>query len=1034
MQITKINQIRVKTIDQKKQLYNSVTLKEEDIKKHIERRIEEVKSNFCLVNRFFKMEQANHFQESFAKIIQCFILDNELIIKNKNINRDHILFLNLSFEKQRIKSFIMDKMTPNYKKQFSNICNKIVDKQSYFKLSSDITKIKDINHFFFITAKSYYKNWYINNLTNINGNKFENSREHWLKIIYEDGDCKGIIKVAQSLLINDEVLEGLDIFKPEEIFTINHWNHLYTNTNLLYGKKEKQNLDRNKLFLLSLSVKFLKDFLKQYKRKYLSIDKRTIKEISKKIERIVFSKIKNYFSTLFIREGKKVFINPVTSKDYEIQKAKDELSQRINIAVSFAFFAISRMNKDIFQEEKLNNCKGVVDKNILKMYFSPKTSNRILESNLFVATSTNNRAQPKYNVPPLTKIRNSIFHFFDSGTTNEEFNEIFNLELNEYQTLMNKKLKMLQIHSFYLKNQIEELFNNWIIPHIAASAAYLPGFKCINDYYLINKLLSSNETRNNAQIYLLKKVYQTCFTNYFLTTCFHHNTITNVEMSYRERNMEAQFNSLRKEAGICFEEDKMFDVASKAYGQYTMVNATSKNEKSKHYSIILKALVTEEFQRYISKEFSWILEKTDEIYVNEDFFHLNYSMEDVDMDYFILGKLIPNTIANDLVNTFAKHRQFMNDINRRYKVNEIYNENNSKIKALRVAIEMNDALLEEEQSQLDMDTIKDFIDYSDEKVKNFYLSSPSSHTIVLFKTLRILEKNGAKKLLVKAIKEGKINKINGEDIKKYHSYYKEEIQEIYNRIQTKNIDKEEWAKVNEYEAIHNRVEFHDFYLYSSILIEMQSQAVSYAYKLERDQYYFLLGVEKIKSDLENKELNKSEIDDIFTCLNGGTVNKSLNKYLKLNNKTHLLHRFFFGELTFNGISIRNKIEHFEIFKEINNNTDEKMIDQYWQLYNQMLSYDRKIKNNLFPKVMNTLEKYSLLPVVQVNNTKNPIIKFDLVGGVNTPRINFNAQYKQEYIVKKELKITNKVYYKAPNKIKEYSHELFQFLGIKNKNG
>ena len=224
-----------------------------------------------------------------------------------------------------------------------------------------------------------------------------------------------------------------------------------------------------------------------------------------------------------------------------------------------------------------------------------------------------------------------------------------------------------------------------------------------------------------------------------------------------------------------------------------------------------------------------------------------------------------------------------------------------------------------------------------------------------------------------------------EESQEYKSFHKLTDEKFFSNT-------EEWKQVidkkTKYMHLINKVQFTDIAKLSSLMIDLYSPMLSWLYMWERDCRYFLLGIIKIK---DIKKINNKDsfeyIEEVFTynkSEDGGvTVVSQMKKFIENipqkgipNGKT--LQKFILKQLfkiekieDFYRIQkLRNSIEHYDYFKKRDANyyknikqeclQNYSILDFYTNIAKKILCYNKKLQNNVVPKIVNILEKHKII--------------------------------------------------------------------------
>ena len=234
-------------------------------------------------------------------------------------------------------------------------------------------------------------------------------------------------------------------------------------------------------------------------------------------------------------------------------------------------------------------------------------------------------------------------------------------------------------------------------------------------------------------------------------------------------------------------------------------------------------------------------------------------------------------------------------------------------------------------------------------------------------------------------KEEDIEEIkNIENSQRYKSFHKLTDEKSFS-------NKKEWKLVidtkTQYMHLINKVQFTDIGKLSSLMIDLYSPMLSWLYMWERDCRYFLLGIIKIKDIKKIENIDSFEyIKNVFTFgkgKDGGTtIVSQIENFIKnIPNKIHngkTLQKFILKQLfkikeieDFYCIQkLRNSIEHYDYFKKRDANyyknikqeclQNYSILDFYTNIAKKILCYNKKLQNNVVPKIVNILEKHKII--------------------------------------------------------------------------
>ncbi|MDD4815670.1 MAG: type VI-A CRISPR-associated RNA-guided ribonuclease Cas13a [Clostridia bacterium] len=1061
MKISKLNSIRFANNEKIGFLYETNIKNSKPLESHIINRIEEVKGNFEMFSFILK-----NYKERGLKL-------NEFNLKVKNYIKDKSTQIKCCFYEKdtskkinMIKSFIdeLNRIIPVKNQEISDdfFQDIVYSYREYFKkalepkfLKFNINKPLDVFSFLFKIYKIYDRTIFKTAILKGIGNNTTSFNKDLLSTLENlaNSDYKSIVyDKSKVFLINFKKYVLKDNENIEWIYT--------KNEALKYTKIKKDT------YIENLTLRFLKEEIINY-IKLKAKDRNEKKEIffenikanivCDRLIKLTQGRLKNYFTNSLIRYGKLCFIkdknktNEITSKELEFQKAEDELRQHFYQAVCFAEKSANRLdNSDVNSN-----------------YF-------------FRSLNFHNIKLTEY----VERFRNNTFHFIpgakiiDFDNTEEKDREIVEQlkpfieeELKEYPEVIKEKITALDMTSYFNKEQIENFFNNIYLGN-AKISQFFPSFKNINKYLLIDNYYAKEEgldSFKNLQVFIYKTIYNKYFVKEFELKPFSEATLKYVK-NLDNGSYIKEFDSLNE---ISLKKDKMAEIANRLLVQFNLNNTdtTSKNIdkiKSSHFKIILNQLVAQEFLLFLNKNFASYLdislnefkniiklEKSENI----DNIKINFNARNIDYSYFLFALLLPNSIANDLMQSLKKYIQFSNDIDKRYSLNNSIEKNldniYNQIKTLELAIDYSNSTNTED------DDIKEILKIAvndesiksskDEKVKNFYVlidKKNEEHFINRY-SYKNLKKFGTYDVIKKLFENNEEFKIKEQNIKYYLNFKSEDLENYYNLINKKEIEKRDifnvknaWEKVNDYIAIKNMVTLQNIINISNLIIDLSSHLVSYAFKWERDSYYFLLGYVNLKYK-NDEELKKNKIEELKTVFSYEKENKAINEKLRelLTTESGKLYNEIFKIKTnttnpLKMMQVRNDIDHFVYLNESSNAKSGKNLFQiYCNCMFVLTSYNSKLKESVLRKFTNVLEKYGIF--LNGNNSKF-IIDFNMnnykieVDDKKFEHKNINNDFQsviKERILKKEIKYKNNKSFRANNISSKYAKMVIKLLNM-----
>jgi hypothetical protein len=238
--------------------------------------------------------------------------------------------------------------------------------------------------------------------------------------------------------------------------------------------------------------------------------------------------------------------------------------------------------------------------------------------------------------------------------------------------------------------------------------------------------------------------------------------------------------------------------------------------------------------------------------------------------------------------------------------------------------------------------LKTFDKYADDKHPKIFAQIERSK---MFATAKIIEN---------LYKNNPALKVKKEDIDEIQR--KEKIDEFknfnnLNNADTFNKDYDIWAKTvnlkNQYTQLLNKVELNYIQKFNDLIIDLYSPLISWCYCWERDLKYFMYAMATIES---------KNVDDIKKMFAEGGIGKNLKEnYLKFQTAIDMFFKIKDLSKVQNKVNIRNRIAHLDYFKIM----DKPLISLYTQMFD-LLSYNKKLQNNIFPKLIKILESHKIV--------------------------------------------------------------------------
>jgi len=1023
MKLSKVNNTRFFKEYDKGSLYKLNETKKLDLDEHIKLRMESSQKTFRDI--FTMLNKNNKYSKELSDIIK------EYAIEYSKLSLGDILKINTKIKNKTIEYRSLNSFNRIYKERLKRISKKDGELFAF-----DVNKTKEINSFFKWLNEKYAKNFLAKNAKkSIENNRIEiaDNKEKWLRSITADEDkikLERVYKKLRFLILGEEKAQFTNNFS-KDIMILNdilrkddskNWNEAKWYDSLNFVKRIyaqlKDDLSEEEKYDYEIIVGFLKEVIIDLKpningkgtlfvKMYDGFKDSSTVPLEKIINLIInktMGKIKNYFVSNIISCGKKVYLedtfksSKLSGNYYELQKAYDEIRVRNITAISFATNTINNLfnKEDNFKDldnmviknnnEKVEDkYKGYVDEKI-SLFFSLEAVKDYIENNYY--------AFVQQVISNLYSLRNNDFHFIKSGQNvcSDKLEKFVKIELDNYYKIINQKIDSIKLNKYYKKEELLKVFKD--IQGQKNIVPFMPSFRKIKKYLELSKIdiesnIEEQQVQKNAEIYLLKEIYTTVFTNHFLKKKF--TIIEEFKTCILNDNDKGKkaFTSLEGMLG-----GTMAEVANMLLTKYMIDNSSlTKKVKDDHLKIILNQLVAKEFEKYIEDNYKFLKEdKNNEINdlnkISEEELKqiFDYKIDKIDISFYILARLIPNSIVSDLSNSYSKFLQFTKDIAKKFKLIEGveishknlltllgYSEDdiNKIVYSLNMALEYNSTYgIKSDEGKSFINEITPFFEdgtFKDEYYEDIFVQDGKN--VIYHGSIINLEKNFIYDKISKIyndssldlkVKKRKDKDKKEEEMDKYISLSKDgkykNIINIYEKIANSRdqVTEDDWKKVNEYVALKNRVLLQDISDYSTILTEIQSHLISYFYKYERDTMYFLLGLDYLR-----KSVKKPEINNIFSYQEkGGSVNKKLSDYLK--NSMNAIFKKYYDEYIVNSSkvkidnkTVRNSIDHFDGFKK-----DKSFFEIIVNTY-KVLGYDRKLQNSVFKKLINILEKHRM---------------------------------------------------------------------------
>lgn len=751
------------------------------------------------------------------------------------------------------------------------------------------------------------------------------------------------------------------------------------------------------------------------------------KRITGKINNLITSKLIEYGKMLYHftdNEGKILSdIKEITSFDLEAIKAMETLTKKTNTALMyttsiFANILLEDIDVDILYS--YTNIKE--DKKIredayiyLSKYFGGKSN---FETHFHIKESDVQTVLDQTR-DILYKLRNQNFHYCtqkckDTHIITDAIKIIYNKDCEQQPKYILDKYKSNNVFNFYDKTILIEHIEKIYSKDISITPIFVPSFKNVfsklskekeYNFYIERNILNTISKKDidykQTLHFVLKEIYYQAFlpeNNY--KKMFIDEAIGMLEKIQDEKTQKA-FKDFKDKYNREKDKKSILDFFKNLHTEYNLQNTKSNviGEKLEHYNLISRQLLAKAFWLYIGQNFKFILTPQYRDYDDDDNIRLdelinsykniiNQPKENVDNDillaFYIIGKFIPAKELNFLKGDFLKYKQFIDDIKSRVKIvksnnifiskiSERYSNCDDIIKILSLCQVSNGIIsnnFEDYYKNTDefsgilfdfisnKENLKSFKDLQDWDTGRKYTNELKPIVFAqieksrMYFTYNIIKKIYKPDITISDIKS--LKEIEGEDF--YKNFH------VLNDSNSFN-NTEQWIKTvnakNQYMQIKNKVEFANIQKLSDLIIDIYSFLISWCYTWERDLEYFLLGLSKIKG------ISQSEVRNIF-IYDGNSIGKKLNPYIANSKNGIFIETQFFKNNRKNITTYRNRIDHFYYF---NVNNKESLIALYNKIYN-MLCYNKKLQNNVFPKLINILESHKIVCKKQVKQQYN----------------------------------------------------------------
>lgn len=341
-----------------------------------------------------------------------------------------------------------------------------------------------------------------------------------------------------------------------------------------------------------------------------------------------------------IREA---YENGISSFDYEMIKAEEELQRETAVYVSFAVNNLSRASinlkaekksgdEDIlsFEEAQINRLVTSDAQDRILRFFGGKSRWDGFDFSAY-AGEENNESTMLFNAirGPLRAMRNDSFHFFtlnkDQGSWNKELlSAMFEYDANKYGSVIKNKFYSNNLPAFYKTSVLEETLHK-LYDKPADKATQMPSFNKVlvrNSFpnYLRDKVKTMPvfdvETMmmwQSSVYYLLKEIYYNKFISDPHSKELFLKAVINIKAKEDDKRAADDFKRKVKiiEEYSLPEICQIIMTEQNKQNQGNKKKRTAKDEKNrpsifKHYKLLLHACLREAFSEYWITEYDFI--------------------------------------------------------------------------------------------------------------------------------------------------------------------------------------------------------------------------------------------------------------------------------------------------------------------------------------------------------------------------------------------------------------------------------------------
>lgn len=768
--------------------------------------------------------------------------------------------------------------------------------------------------------------------------------------------------------------------------------------------------------------------------------------------------IKNYITQKYIQLGKGIYqfydfekkelrADDITSMDYEVIKANENITQQLHIALTYAANNISNSVKQLNGQDVLN-----FDLDSITEF----TSDDVRDTARFFGGLSNTSDKLPLNIDTckafisyLCNLRNENFHY-TKQTSNE--NELYKNRISKFidfekQCYSKNIVKMYNSNNayrYFKVSNIQNLVNN-LYKEIVAPNAYICKFKkifSVNNKTLFECLNIVEEVkdeeitnRNSCRKFLLKEIYY----NEFVRNSDIGKQLIK-EISLFDEQFKEQIDDFKQRIkGI----NDFVKICAKLQSDFVMENSKGKipseetkketKNRANHINIILRQAIQKVFTDYIEEKYSWVI-KDNKCYDNAteyvpSQFSTKVTTEFKDLEpFYVLAKFITPKQLSCLSNEFKKYRQFIGTINDKY---ELYNIKQNvdcyyldeqateiielftlcQISAGSVSNTLSDYYkLDEETKKPDKNYMNFLNQFLEDKIK---VTSALDAKQKLGDTFAD-EKNFT---VLSQVERARMYGFTDKIAKIYPHLYASNIKYIRNHKDIKELsNKDDVNALKKYQSLRNKCELNWLTTFSDVTIDLYSQMISWCYKFERDIIYYLLGTAYIKGN------SLQEVKVVYTYSDENRLFKDrLNDYWKSYRDIHKVFKMLFTPQFINlknkksyKFGLKNSIDHLHYLRQEKSEQDKKSIlDYYFECYH-LVDYDIKLKHNVYPKLIKVFDRNKVLTKFHFNKDKSISIT-----PLESATTTFKLENKQEV---NDVSIHSVEFCKTLQKLLQYSEE------------